>query len=227
MTDNKEAIISKIRKVLALATNNSSKEEGENAILIAQKMMIENNIVSSDIKEIQPTKEVTDEIGYSAKKSKWWHNNLASIIASNFKCFVYIEHLRYLVSITNIKFLGLKEDVELAKAVYLYAITFIDYSSKKYAQEHKENGSTSEIKNQYILGFLAGLRVKFADQIQKNNWGLIIVKDALVITAQKKLHLRSFTSSNARMGFDSNARDAGYTQGKQFTPIMGNLTGGK
>ena len=226
MINDKEVIISKIRKVLALATNNPSKEEGENAMLLAQKTMIENNIASSDIKEIS-SKEVVDEAGYSAQKAKWWHGNLAVIIANNFKCFVYIEHLRYPVSITNIKFLGLKEDVGLAKTIYLYAISIIDHTSKKYASEHKGLNSLSQTKNQYILGFLSGLKSKFAEQIQKNDWGLIIVKDALVITAQKKLHLRTSGHSNARMGNDSNARDAGYTQGKQFTPIMGNLTEGK
>ncbi len=222
--DNKEAVISKIRKVLALAINNPSEEEGENAMLTAQRLMAENNIVSADIKEVAETKEIIKGVGNSVKKSVWWHGNLALIIANNFRCYVYISKNRS-SGTTQTIFLGLKGDVELAKEVYTYAITLIDHTSKKYAQENKHLGTTTGIKNQYILGFLAGLKSKFDEQVKNNNWGLIIVKDTLVTQAHAKLHLGFIKPSRMRASYNDTARDAGYIQGKQFTPIAGSLTG--
>src|SRR3972149_1093942 len=180
MTELNPELISKIQKVLALANNNPSAEEGQTAMLLAQKLMMENNITISDISigEIK-TKEVVDQAVEESKMSSWWHQNLAVIIAENFKCTTYISR-SHRVGITSIKFVGLKNDVEMARQVYLYAVETVSYNSIKYVSSNKTRISTRGMKNQYILGFLSGLRAKFAEQVKNNNWGLILVKDPAV-----------------------------------------------
>ena len=223
MADNKEAIM-KIRKIMTLAKNPGTKEEGEAAMLAAQRMMAENNIVEADINVANPTtKEVVEEIGSSNKRPVWWYGNLASILADNFRCYVYIQKIRSR-GITSIIFLGLKDDVELVKEVFAYAIKIIDYNSKKYADEHRELGRYAGIKNQYILGFLAGLKAKFNEQVKQNNWGLIVVKDALVVAKHSSLHLGKCNHSRAKIDSNDIARNDGYIHGKQFKPIAGELT---
>jgi len=49
--NEKESIISRIRKVLALAQNNHSKEKGQNAMLMAQKLIEEIKELESQIEE--------------------------------------------------------------------------------------------------------------------------------------------------------------------------------
>ena len=221
MTD--KDIIIKIQKVLALASNNPSIEEGQNAMLMAQKMMLENNITMSDvsISEIQ-TKEAVDQTILSNSRSSWWHQNLAPIIADNFKCFMYRNRNR-ISGITSIKFVGLKDDVETAKNVYLYAIEVISYNYRKYVNENKDRISTIGIKNQYILGFLDGLKDKFAEQVKNNSWGLMIVKDPIVKEAYDKLHLKSAGRRTIMTNGNEQDRLNGYRDGKNFQPISGSL----
>ncbi len=108
MTELNPKLISKIQKVLELANNNPSVEEGQTAMLLAQKLMIENNITMSDVSitEIK-TKEVVNQAVEESKVSSWWHQNLAVIIAENFKCKTYISR-SHRIGITSIKFVGLK-----------------------------------------------------------------------------------------------------------------------
>lgn len=223
MTDNKAAIM-KIRKVLALAKNPGTKEEGEAAMLAAQRMMAENNIVEADVNVANPIqKEVVAEAGSTNKRPVWWYGNLASILADNFKCYVYIQQFKS-TGVTSIMFLGMKNDVELVKEVYAYAIKIIDYNSKKYADEHRHLGRYAGIKNQYIMGFLAGLKVKFDEQVKHNNWGLIVVKDALVEVKFKTMKLGKAPHTRAKVDSNDVARNDGYNHGKQFKPVAGELT---
>lgn len=114
----------------------------------------------------------------------WWYKNLASIIAMNFRCYPYISNGQS----SSIQFIGLKEDVEIAKGVYLYAVETICYNCDKYVDERKEETTDKpqRIRNAYIFGFLSGLRDKFAEQIKQNQeWGLILVIDPEV---NKKVH---------------------------------------
>ncbi len=221
MTDND--VITKIQKVLALATNNPSIEEGQTAMLLAQKMMLENNISVSEVEEKIKPKEVVDQSVEESTRSLWWHQHLAVIIANNFKCGTYISRKRNL-GMTSIKFVGLKNDHETAKQVYLYAVQVISYNCKKYVLQNSDRISNKGIKNQYILGFLDGLKDKFAEQVKNNSWGLVIVKDPIVDSALKNLHLKSGGRRNITTNGSEQDRNSGYRDGKNFNMISGNLT---
>jgi hypothetical protein len=224
MVENNSDIITKIQKVLALANNNPSAEEGQTAMLLAQKMMAENNISMSDVSitEIK-TREVVNQAVEESKMSSWWHQNLAVIIADNFKCSAYISR-QHRTGITSIKFVGLKNDVELAKQIYLYAIEVISYNCKKYVVSEKRTRiSTKGMKNQYIIGFLEGLKDKFAEQVKNNNWGLVIVKDPAVQDVVNKLHLKNGGKNRITINGSEHDRYTGYNDGKNFQNVSGRL----
>lgn len=223
MTDSD--LITKIQKVLALASNNPSAEEGQTAMLLAQKMMAENNISISDVSvtEIR-TKEVVDQTIEESKMSSWWHQHLSSIISKNFKCAVYISRNRN-TGLSGIKFVGLKNDVELAKQIYLYAVETISYNCRKYVSDKKRIViSTKGMKNQYILGFMDGLREKFAEQVKNNQWGLILVKDPIVDEKVKSLNLGKYKNHTINTNGNEQDRYNGYKDGKNFNIISGKLT---
>ncbi len=223
MTEPNSDIITKIQKVLALATNNPSIEEGQTAMLSAQKIMLENNTSMSAVDEKIKTKEVINQPILETKMSKWWHQHLAVIISDNFKCGVYIRRKKS-IGITSIRFVGLKNDVETAKQVYLYAVEVISYNCKKYVLQNSDRISNKGIKNQYILGFLDGLKSKFVEQIKNNNWGLVIVKDPVVDSALKDLNLKKGGRRNITTNGNEQDRLNGYKDGKNFNVISGKLT---
>lgn len=219
-----QSIIDKIKKALNLANNNPNQEEAENAMLLAQKLMAKHNIEMNQIVlEDKINKEVGHDLAINfVKKMPWWYTLLGNIIADNFKCTLY--HSKGYKS-SALGFIGFKEDIEIAKIILDYAINVIDYNAKKYVKKKQREGwLTRGLRDDYIQGFLAGLKAKFQEQIDKENWGLILVKDEAVIEYTNKnfKHSKSHNSFGNGRG-DSEAYNAGYEKGKQFQKPDGHL----
>ncbi len=84
-----EKILEKIRKVLAKANNNPSAEEAETAMLIAQRIMVENNLCMDDVilTEGSEIKKEAVEVTMSDKmRLAWCEKDLTNVIAKNFRC---------------------------------------------------------------------------------------------------------------------------------------------
>lgn len=189
MTDKN--IISKIEKLLALAGNNPSEAEAQAAMLKAQKLMAEHNLDMAQFKDHpQEKKEAVVEY-FKGYHNTSWAISLAMVICNNFRCNL----LR--ASGYGLVFVGLKEDVAICKAVFTFAADTLDKNMMKLRRQYRKQGlSTEGISGDYALGFIAGLKAKYREQVEKNNWGLILVKDALVeqktkdiINPNKKAHL--------------------------------------
>lgn len=90
--ENKEEILKKIDKLLALAGNNPSENEAISAALKAQALMAKYNIELADVQGAEYGQEIKKEI-YTPKKSSHyvskWKYSLSQIIAKNFCCKTY------------------------------------------------------------------------------------------------------------------------------------------
>lgn len=281
MTQEREKVIEKIKKMLMTTTENGASEEEAQAFMLrAQKLMLKHGLSMSDIEtEGQAVKEVVEEPGSDFERRVWWKGRLASIIAENFRCYTFFTN--YGNGMMRVKFLGLKEDVEIAIEVFKYASEIIPYHAKKYVNKRKkelekqagidfkkdfdttediiewalEQGYLTEIqvenlrfdfghdekifkmrvimktkegmgitvngtalRNDYIAGFLSGLEDKFREQVQNNEWGLVLVKDKEVQNVYEEMSkdFRMSKASTARVLGDQHARASGYKQGKAF-----------
>ena len=211
----KESIIEKVRKALALAADNPNDNEAQNAMLLAQKLMAKHQLEMSEVEiSVNNTKEVKDDTAFSKSSLQWWIKQLAVIIGDNFRCNPYIGGGKT----KTINFIGLKEDVEICKSVYQYAIKVIDHNVNQYMKDLRKQGfPTKGVRNDWIIGFMNGLRDKFKEQIEKEDWGLVLVKDDAVVEYTKNMKLRSGGRSKAvNTGGNNMAREAGYTTGKNF-----------
>lgn len=173
MTDKN--IISKIEKLLALAGNNPSEVEAQAAMLKAQKLMAEHNLDLAQFKD-QPKEKKEAVTGYF----RGYHNTnwaifLAKVICDNSRCNLLRAPGYGLV------FVGLKEDVAICKAVFTFAADTLNKNMRKLRRQYRKQGlPTDGISGDYAAGFIAGLKAKYKEQVEKNNWGLVLVKDALV-----------------------------------------------
>jgi hypothetical protein len=217
-----EKILSKLQKMLKIANDNKSHpEESQNALLKAQKLMAEHNLSMSDIGiEQEFKKEVVNGQVTIPKKLAWWYKQLSSIIGDNFRCQPYMSTYN---GKTSIYFIGLKEDVEIAKNVYHFAASAIKFHSDKYVKEKQREGwLTQGVRVDFIKGYLSGLNDKFKEQVEKEGWGLILVKDnAVVEYIEEKMKFRKGTASSVRGAGDNEARKAGYEKGKAFSSPSG------
>lgn len=167
-------IISKIEKLLALAGNNPSEAEAQVAMLKAQKLMAEYNLDMAQFQDKPQKKEAVTEY-FKGYHNTGWAMALAKVICDNFRCNLLRAPGYGLV------FVGLKEDVAICKAVFSFAAETLDKNMRKLRRQYRKQGlPTDGISGDYAAGFIAGTRDKYKEQVEKNNWGLILVKDALV-----------------------------------------------
>lgn len=217
-----ENVIEKVQKLLTLSKNNSFEGESKAAMLAVQRLMAQHNLTMADIivDEISD-KEVVKENVASSTRLAWWYKALGTIIADNFRCYVYIQYGR---GPSSVVFLGLKEDVELAKQVYSFAVDTIKYLAGRYVRHIRNQGSpTTGVRNDYIMGFLRGLTAQFKEQVNSNEWGLVLVKDSAVSDAYKNLNCTKGRRSKARSAGSSQAKQAGYSQGYSWQSPSGAL----
>jgi hypothetical protein len=219
-TQVNERILNKIKKALRLA-NAKNDHESHTAMLLAQQMMAKYNLSMEDIEidsvEGARQKEVVEMYVTKPTKLQWWQKELANVIADNFRCYTYFRTLR---GRSRLIFLGLKEDTQIAREVYAYAQDSIEYFSIRYLDQNGIVGLSerTKVRNDYIAGFIRGLRDKFREQVEtnKDEWGLILVKDTDVVERYNKLNLKADSPSQATRGYNSEAIEAGYREGKRM-----------
>jgi hypothetical protein len=188
--------------------------------------MAKHNISMGEIEVNQPIqKTLANQEGTEFRKLKWWEKTLASILAKNFRCNTY-TNIRSGKS--RVMFYGLQEDVELVKEAYLFAVNQIKFLSDHYIKSNGISGRAliNSTKNDYINGFLNGLRDMFSEQVKKNGWGLVLVQDALVVQGYQELSQRfgKARSSRVNLAGNSDARGQGYSDGRNFNNGRNALT---
>lgn len=150
-------------------------------MLKAQQLMAENNLTMEVFQNQETQKKEVSEVWVQGGQNCNWAIQLASILSKNFRCNV-LRGAGY-----GLLFIGLKEDVDICIQVYNFASHTLDQNMKKLRRQYRKPGlSTEGISGDYAQGFLNGLRDKFNEQVEKNNWGLVLVKDNAVVEYTKQ-----------------------------------------
>ena len=215
---SKERVLKKVQKLLALSQDNPNENESQSAMLMAQKMLADNELSMNDVDmgEKDSSKEVVEMDGTDWVRLHWWQKQLANIIADNFRCYNYMVTgggKRKMV------FMGTEQDAEIATEIFKFATLDIKYQSNQYLDSHGRKSSRSQnnaIKNDYIAGYLSGLKAKFAEQVEKEGWGLVLVKDDEVIERYENLGGMKSESHSRTSAEDNQAHEKGFKDGKNF-----------
>lgn len=220
-----EPIIRKIQKALRLASNNPSAEEAQSAALLAQRLMTKHGLKMADVSQADiDQNEVQAGAGQIIRKRiEWWQRRLNAIIANNFRCYGFFTSGR------NIGFLGLPEDVEVAIEVYQFAENAVRYNASEYLKESfKYDPSpnrryTNAVRNDYITGFLDGLKTKFKEQVELKCLALVLVRHEVVEQAHKDAGWKSAKPLQRSSANDSEALAKGYQDGRDWNNPSGKM----
>lgn len=229
----REEALEKIRKCLELSASDN-ENESQSAILMAQRLMIKYGIANSDIKEKAEVKKVkTITVIYDKARIMWYEKLLGNILADNFRCVFYQSGNRQ--NGKCCQFMGLEEDVEIVQEVYDFSLKSMKNSCNAKIKElkineSKNNKTTSPFKNEYYRGFLDGLNKAFKKQVSEEGWGLVLVKDALVVKEEEKLGLKCKKATGIPPMFARSKKlyNEGYNEGNSFGTSFNNgnsLTG--
>lgn len=145
-----DALLTRIRKLLALASNNPSEEEAASAALKAQKLMAEYGL---DEAAIGSGEHVGPGTTTASVTKKPWRGRLAAIIARNFRCEAAIAP-------GGIVFFGYPSDREIAKSVFATLYKMGNELGRKavgYYHVDYPRRTTSGVFETYIAGFCDGI----------------------------------------------------------------------
>ena len=154
--ENREDILKKIDKLLALAGNNPNENEAISAALKAQELMAKYNIELAEVQGTESGQEITKET-YTPKKSSHyvskWKYSLSQIIAKNFCCKTYS------LGRDAIVFYGYEKDAKIAQQVFGFLFETGNKLADKYYRKCKNAGrETKGLLNTYLSGFCEGIK---------------------------------------------------------------------
>lgn len=180
-----QKIIDKIRKLFALAEKNPNEQEAMSAALKAQELMAQYHVDSSMLDEELTDKTIAEMESYVGTGSKWKYH-LASIIAKNFCCKVYVRNKDTII------FYGFERDAEIARNTFKFLFDvgnkFADRMYRKVVSECKPAGG---VRNDYLIGFTKGIE----EVLGKQCVALMLVTPEEVNEEWEKFSKRMRTSS--------------------------------
>ena len=220
-TSTREDVIGKVRRLLTLAERTTFQGEAEAALLQAQALLVQHDLSAHDLEEEEPEQQIRDSEIEASGRMVSWRGWLAQVIGDNFRVQAYQTRTRH--GLTRLRLLGLAGDVEVAVAVYRAAARAAEHLAGAYLSRERARawaplgrGEAKEIRTSFIGGFIWGLRDKFREQVDKQEWGLVLVQPEAVQEVVKALNLGTARTSQANYHGDPEARDAGYTCGRSF-----------
>lgn len=216
-----------IQKLLVKAGDSGATlAEKDEAYLLAQRLMLKHNIEEDELYEKTHEQKRLEEIYHKPAtdyiKPNFWHRGLARIISTNFKCIHYLDgwHGDYMSKDANksrLMMFGVREDVEIAVQVYEDAFKAIEVFSKEYIEGRKDipKNRKTPIKNDFISGYLEGLKSKFEDQVAK--YQLVLAVSALVTKEYDDMGFSTARAATRLTAHDQHAKAQGYVKGRNFT----------
>lgn len=204
-----EKIINKIKNLMELAQDNPSDEEGQSALLMAQKLMLKHDIHLAQVEaHDEPEKFETGEaIGRSASVLRWGEKDMSVVISTNFRCYVMQERDRR-TKTSRLIFFGEKQDAEMAAKVYDAAFMYLRYRIERLPDK------SPAYKNSYIRGVILSLSDRFKKQVEE--YGLMVLpkKEVLKDLHERFQNLSKSKTSRLNHDFDREAFEEGKSHGE-------------
>ncbi|MHB9953673.1 DUF7168 domain-containing protein [Ligilactobacillus murinus] len=208
--DELDKIIRKIQDLMKLAQDNPDDEEGQTALLLAQKLLLKHNLSLEDIRSStsQDDPEISEMGTKSLTRMPWWQVELHIVLAKNFRC-KSIRRRRH--QKTTLIFFGYEADVKMALRVYEATLMYLEYRLERIRKERLGVA----YKNSYLRGFIWGIDERFEKQKEElQKFELMLQVPVEVEQAFEERISGTFTYSVPTVELDEEAYRAGYEHAK-------------
>jgi len=226
-TQDLDAVLQRIAKLSELTTDRGATQaEAEQAASMIQKLLDKYSLSMEQVKPIkqQSSQDVQFE-RFNRDTVRWFDWELRLLDA-----VTYAASVHYVYNSTWITFIGMAQDVTLAKQLYIQFRAIAETLAKRAVREYSANTwqdarslrGASSVRNyrlSYLIGFAKGLHAAFreakraseqANQIQ----ALVLVKDALIETATKERYPHLGKPRNYSSTSNQQAERVGFNDGK-------------
>lgn len=191
--NNRDGIVNKIKKLLALSKGTSNDNEAMAAALKAQRLIASYDVEEYEYREAGFRVPKIDEVTCEVNTIREWRHVLASIVAENFRCRCFSNNKRIYDECgwaTKRKtyhkvFFGYEHDAQAAALIFGYLYSFADRKANRLVKRYKNK---APYYNRYVLGFCAGVK----SELEKQSYALMIVTPGAVKDAfeeYSRIHL--------------------------------------
>lgn len=204
-----ERVIDKIKKLYALANNNTSAEEAADAALKAQALMAKYNLSQAEISDaIIADKEDITTASVDVVAGRKWKFDLARIIARNFRCTLFFNGRR------RINFYGYETDTIAASETFKFLFNHgHKLADSEQTKVYKQKGTTTGVYNSFTLGYIYGIRQKL--DAQCTALMIVVPKEVTEQYAEKSKDWGSIKNSlTTTTSFDKETYEKGVFEGK-------------
>lgn len=179
----------KIAKLLALAES-PNENEARAALLKARELMAEHKLRPEEIKKAENVKVVRELLDVTCTAmTNPWACALSAVIAEHYCCRAY-RNRGSGRKLNQIGLVGLEDDFEIAKRIFLYAYDCVmSYIKREIKKDPTDPPGTYREKcNAYGWGFVQGVKAAFEKQDEENReWGLVLVVPQAVDDSMKDM----------------------------------------
>lgn len=219
-------IITRIRKLLAMAGDQSSQNEAAIAASRAAKLMADYNLAMADViaedlrNDGNVVNETMTDMTY-ARAYPTWVNSLSVKVARLFDCEVRLTNKYWEkdnVNHVQLSVFGYKSDVEVAKYVFIFLLTTAQrmaqqaWDEKSELYKSKVSGHVSW-KRQYCLGIVDGISERLDELYKKpevlasTGTSLVVMKKEVI---EKKFGVFEYTQTHTETdhGYGDGVRDS-------------------
>ena len=205
--DKLDSVMAKINKLLTLAESDN-EHEAISASLMAQKLLAKYNI---DLEKVQakddeeiPIEEVRADVGTGNK----WKYQLSNVIAKNYRCKNYYHRSDTIV------FHGYRQDIMIARRVYMYLFSVCKRLARAYVKKVKEEEdrySMEGVYNSFCAGFISGVDAELSRQCTE-----LMIITPKEVEEEYKTFSEKFGKKNTNISMtDYEAFGEGETEGKR------------
>lgn len=216
MADN---IRDKIAGLLALSES-PNEHEAKAALLKARELMVKYKLRPEECVKAEKVKVIRQTVGVSCTSmTNPWVCDLSAVIAEHYCCRSFRQKL-YGGKTLEIGLVGLEDDFEVCKRIFLYAYDCAMASIKREIGRYSSDvpGSYRKRCNAYGFGFVRGVNDALRDQDEEHkDWGLVLVTPQAVTDSLKDMGMAK--PFHADMSGDKALYGAmGYREGRDFDP---------
>lgn len=138
MAEVTDALMKRIRALLAMSRGNANENEANTAARKVQELMVEYNLSLSDIEAHGGT--IIEDGDLMTSSSNPWRRSLGTAVAMSYLCDYYWGHVRVYtdtrergyVRLDKHFFIGLAHNVVVAKEMFVYLVDTIERLAKKH-----------------------------------------------------------------------------------------------
>lgn len=139
MSEVSDAMLKRIRALLAMSRGNANENEAAVAAAKAQELLLQYNLSIDDVEQRDSTGKVIEDGDLLTSSSNPWRRDLAVAIASLYFCDYYWQHVRFkaphrkrpYIRGDRHNFVGLPHNVVVVKEMFVYLVDTIERLAKE------------------------------------------------------------------------------------------------